>query len=224
MKQWIIKKFRSLLSCGNAGLKAFKILTMTILVAMQIACDGGLYVSGASALKKKVVVESLSLLAANPKDEVVISGKNLTKDLEVTVNGSPVAFNLKDSTSDSFIVPDDLGLGIQAIVFAYKGNAVGKFPLMNAASVESLPTLSISPDSVCNTFIFKDPLGKLMKGKGNCDDVITVCTRDGQTHCKAVAGLPAVSKVNVAAKILSGQLAGGVNGTAPSETSQCSVE
>lgn len=192
-----------------------------ILVLLQTACQNSFDVSGDLFRQKKAVIKSLNLLSARPKDEVIVTGTNLSNNLEVSVNDKPVVFRLTGSNSGTFVVPMDFGMGVQAVEFKLRGRIIAKFPLVNAASVESLPTLSISRKDVCDTYIFKTPEGELVKGASRCGYPTVDCVKDGQTDCKASEKFPAIAKSKFPGNTQGGQITSGVSGTAASEPSQC---
>lgn len=183
------------------------------LLAFLAACNDSLSISGGERVGK-VVIENPDQLSAKPGEVVTIHGSNLTEGIEAFVNGQPVPFQRVDLNTATIEMPASLDPGILKVTFSLKSKVITNISLMNGNSIESMKSVLIPLESVCDSFIVKNAEGDLARGKANCANQQNVCSESGQSDCKTTANFPAVKKSSLASKVLEGQTIAGVSGEA----------
>ena len=179
-------------------------------------------VSGPSTPVSAIV--GLDRLSVKPGDEVIVSGRNLTKSITVDIGGVPAELQLTDKKSASFVLPVDSSPGLVQVVFKKGEIRLASFPLLNGDDLENVPISAVPLASICDSYIVKDKNGNLQRGEAQCGEALLLCTRDGETNCKANDDAPSALKGDLAAKVLTGQTVAGVAGTATPAPADCAAD
>ncbi|MBC7658580.1 MAG: DUF1566 domain-containing protein [Chitinophagaceae bacterium] len=218
-----LNKLKAQLTFFAARLNAVNLLLCLLLLMGMNACDSN-FVAYKNVLDTSAVVISFDRIAADKNESVLVTGRNLDKDITIEMNGVPVDFQIVSKTKGSFVIPTDAPEGLTDVKFNKSKKSLGLLPLVIGSSADNIPVMTVSSSSVCNDIIYKDKTGTLTRGERPCGDK-PACSEDGQIDCLAVATFPAVDKrtklsIANAALIHSTITIAGVKGT----MSNCSAD
>ncbi|MBC7659610.1 MAG: hypothetical protein H7249_07870, partial [Chitinophagaceae bacterium] len=218
-----LNKLKAQLTFFTARLNAANLLLSLFLLMGMNACDSN-FVAYQNVLDTSAVVLSFDRIAADKNESVLVTGKNLDKDIKIEMNGVPVDFQIVSKSKGSFVIPADAPEGLTDVKFTKSKKSLGLLPLVIGSSADNIPVMTVSSSSVCSDIIYKDKTGTLTRGERPCGDKPT-CSKDGQIDCLAVANFPAVDKrtklsIANAALIHSTITIAGVKGT----MSNCSAD
>lgn len=188
-----------------------KALIATVLLSVQvIGCSSDLQVSAISR-GNQAAIESVDRLSAREGETVVVTGKNLSGDLQAYVNGAVAEIEKIDATTVKIKMPPDMDPGLVKISFKNKERLVGSVTVMNSDSVESMAPASIPLANVCDSFIVKTEKGDLARGLATCAKVPT-CTYEGQLDCVTSGKYAAIEKSTIPSKVSAGKSLLGIPG------------
>jgi hypothetical protein len=163
-----------------------------------------------------------TVVAATPGDIVSIKGKNLSSRIALFINEKPTALKILDDENASFIVPEDDDSEQYQLSFKIHSQPFQSFSLAKSSALGNLPVVPIALDFVCDSVIFRDQSGAVVRGQAKCGlPTLKACTSDGEIRCEANEDYKAASTMNIARKILVGETIAGVSGSAPLKPDDC---
>lgn len=199
----------------------FHTFTLALMIWLISACNGDLSVSS-SALAKIPKITSMDAIEASPGEIIAVKGLNFSPKVQFAVEGKSFDWILADEKTASIILPNELPEGVFLVTFTYEGKILSRIPIFNKSSQSELVKSGLKPESVCDTYLFRNEAGDLVRGTRSCGGAAKTCSSDGETDCLVTGGSAKVA--GLAAKVLSGQTVAGVSGMAETDLPDCTAD
>lgn len=198
------------------GLMTKTILMVAVSMGLH-ACDSELAVSdGKLAGNAGPQVESIDQPTASVGDRIIVNGKGFNSQMEVKIGETTLAFQAESVDSGWFEIPTSLPDGLHKLEFYEDDEKIYERTLW-IGDQSGLPMMTVAPSKICDDTIFKDRLGKVVRGERVCSMPAT-CQADGETECVTNAEFPSVEKSGLEAKIFEGMSVAAVAGLADAGT------
>jgi hypothetical protein len=195
------------------------------------ACEGETPAGKKSSIQATFLPEDrpslmpLDALVGAPGDTLTIKGKELSPRISLFINDKPAKLKILDREHASFSLPEDDESELYRISFKIRSQTLHSFSLAKSSTLGSLLERPIALDFVCDSLIFKDQNGTIVRGQAKCDSpTLEACSTDGEVDCKANEVFKAANTIDAAEKILSGKSLAGVSGSAPLKPADCASD